>query len=166
MSLKAFLFVYVLGGLTFVPLTVGLGLLYLYYTLPQPNFYGNLKNDPAQLTKEGDENAVFKSGTDDLAEKFHRKHESDVAAGYFAVTREWVPGGVSGKPPEIRTPAGEAVAAESPSVYQSMYRSIFDRVHKPTIEPGKDGASKVMRRTNNIFYIVLRWEISRRLDPD
>lgn len=157
-SLKLLVFVYVLGGLTFIPVTIGLVLLYSFYALPQPNTQGVSKNDAAQLVKQDDEKVVFRSGTDDLAEKFHRKHESDVAAGYFAVKREWIPGGVSGKPPEVRTPAGEVVASESPSVYQSMYRSIFDRVQKSTIEPGKDGTGKTAKRANDVFYIVLRYD--------
>ncbi|KAI9829735.1 MAG: hypothetical protein M1826_005478 [Phylliscum demangeonii] len=43
------------------------------------------------------------------------------------------------------------VAAESPSVYQSMYRSIFDRNKAPTTEQGKS-----VKRARNIFFVVLR----------
>lgn len=157
MSFKAFVYVYLLGGITFIPLVLGLTLLYAYYTLPEQKESDNAsKADPSYLVKEGDEKVVLKTGTDDLAEKFHRKHESDVAAGYFAVCREYVPGGVNGKPPEKLSPAGEVVAAESPSVYQTMYRSIFERVQKPSIEPNKDNAGKPVKRTNNVFYVVLR----------
>ena len=156
-SVSWFLFVYVFGGITFVPLLIGIVFLHAHYTLPPPNDESLKPNDdPAQLLRPEDEKAVFRSGTDDLAEKFHRKHDSDVAAGYFAVCREYVPGGVNGKPPEKLTPAGEFVAQESPSVYQSMYRSIFDRTQKPTIEPGKDSAGKTVKKANNVFYVVLR----------
>ncbi|KEF54967.1 uncharacterized protein A1O9_08619 [Exophiala aquamarina CBS 119918] len=152
-----FLFVYVLGGLTFLPLLVILVLLHAYYTLPEAKETTSnaeaASDDPAELARPGDDKTSFKSATDDLVEKFHRKHDSDVAAGYFAVCREYVPGGVNGKPPERLTPAGETVAQESPSVYQTMYRSIFDRSQKPTIEPNKDPAG---RRSNNVFYVVLR----------
>ncbi|KAJ5233702.1 uncharacterized protein N7469_005468 [Penicillium citrinum] len=103
----------------------------------------------------GDDEYSLKSGTDQLAEKFHRTHDSDVAAGYFAVCREYVPGGVNGKPPERTTPAGEVVAAESPSVYQAMYRSLFDRKQTPSIEPAKSNG-KNAKRARNVFYIVLR----------
>lgn len=152
-----FLFVYVLGGLTFVPLVIAVLLAFVYYTSPEASDSSSTKrNDPAELARKNDEPLVFKSGTDDLAEKFHRRHDSDVAAGYFAVTREYVPGGVNGKPPERLTPAGEVVANESPSVYQTMYRSIFDRSQKATIEPGKDGAGRTVKRPNNVFYVVLR----------
>jgi hypothetical protein len=60
------------------------------------------------------------------------------------------------EPPERTTPSGEVVAAESPSVYQSMYRSIFDRQQKPTIQPNKaDG--KPVKRARNVFFVVLRY---------
>ena len=155
--LKWFLFVYVLGGLTFAPLCIGLLLAFIYYTSIPPIDHTSTKgNDPAEITRPNDEKLIFKSGTDDLEEKFHRKHDSDVAAGYFAVCREYVPGGVNGKPPDKLSPAGEVVSKESPSVYQSMYRSIFDRSSKATIDPSKDGGGKTVKRPNNVFYVVLR----------
>jgi hypothetical protein len=156
-SFKAFLYVYLIGGITFIPLLLCLLFLIAYYTLPNPNEIQKAvpKEDPSQLLRDGDEKVILKTGTDDLAEKFHRKHEADVAAGYFAVCREYVPGGVNGKPPEIKTPAGEVVASESPSIYQSMYKSIFDRAQRPTIEPNKE-TGKSVKWTNNVFYVVLR----------
>lgn len=152
-----FLFAYVLGGLTFLPLVLSLIILSVYLTLPsappQPPEQSEQTQDP--IKRPADDQYSLKSGTDALAEKFQRAHESDVAAGYFAVCREYVPGGVNGKPPERTTPAGEVIAAESPSVYQSMYRSLFDRKQAPTIEPGK-GNGKSGKRARNVFYIVLR----------
>lgn len=90
-----------------------------------------------------------------FAEKFQRSHEADVAAGYFAVCREYVPGGINGKPPERTTPAGAVVAMESPSVYQTMYRSIFDRKQGPSLDPGK-GNGRTVKRARNVFFVVLR----------
>lgn len=160
-SIQWFLFVYVLGGLTFIPLVIVLVFLHAYYTLPPAKDEGEkttrVTDDPAQLLRAEDDKVAFKTGTDNLAEQFHRKHDSDVAAGYFAVCREYVPGGVMGKPPDKITPAGDVVVQESPSVYQSMYRSIFDRSQKPTIEPNKDSTGKNAKKTNNVFYVVLRW---------
>jgi len=157
MSFRSLLLIYIFGGLTFVPLVLVAFLLFAYYTLPQPeNDRGASKEDPAYLVHDGDEKIILKTATDDLAEKFHRKHESDVAAGYFAVCREYVPGGVNGKPPERLTPAGEVVAQESPSIYQNMYRSIFERVQKPSLEPQKDGGNKAVKKASNVFYVVLR----------
>jgi hypothetical protein len=148
-----FLIVYTLGGVTFIPLLVALFLLHAHYTLP---LYDNSttppSDDPADIKRAGDEKTILKTATDALAEQFLRKHESDVAAGYFAVRREYVPGGVNSKPPDKLSPAGEVVGPESPSVYQSMYRSIFDRSQKPTINPSQDKTTKA----NSVFYIVLR----------
>lgn len=156
-SFGSFLFVYILGGLTFVPLVLSLVFLFIYLTLPQlpppPQQECEQARDP--LRRDTDDQESLKSGTDALAEEFHRTHESDVAAGYFAICREYVPGGVNGKPPERTTPAGEVIAAESPSVYQTMYRSLFDRKQAPSIEPAK-GNAKNGKRARNVFFIVLR----------
>lgn len=177
-SLRGFLFVYILGGVTFLPLVLSLCFLFVYLTLPQASSLSQQQqqqpqqqekqqqqdswdekktkttNDP--LRRPTDDQESLKSGTDALAEEFHRTHESDVAAGYYAVCREYVPGGVNGKPPERTTPAGEVVTAESPSVYQAMYRSLFDRKQAPSIEPSK-GNAKGGKRARNVFYIVLRY---------
>ncbi|KAJ5780950.1 hypothetical protein N7457_006110 [Penicillium paradoxum] len=155
-SLASFLFVYALGGITFIPLILSLLLLYGYLTLPSaPKPQQSCEKAPDPIRQSTDDDFSLKSGTDQLAENFHRTHDSDVAAGYFAVCREYVPGGVNGKPPERTTPAGEVVAAESPSVYQTMYRSLFDRKQAPSIEPAKANG-KTIRRARNVFYIVLR----------
>ena len=148
---------YTLGGLTLIPLCIAVILLHAYLTLPERKYQPRkLEHDPAGIRRPGDDGVVLKSTTDTLAEQFHRKHEADVAAGYFAVCREYVPGGVNGKPPDRLSPAGEIIAHESPSVYQSMYRSIFDRSQKPSIEPKTEGA-KVIKHATNVFYVVLRF---------
>ncbi|KAJ5152946.1 uncharacterized protein N7482_009424 [Penicillium canariense] len=155
-SLGSFLVVYVLGGLTFIPLVLSVVILLVYLTLPNappPDQPCERASDP--LCRPADDEHSLKSGTDQLAEKFHRSHDSEVATGYFAVCREYVPGGVNGKPPERTTPAGEVVAAESPSVYQAMYRSLFDRKQAPSIEPAKSNGKNI-KRARNVFYIVLR----------
>jgi hypothetical protein len=155
-SIAWFLFVYVLGGVSFIPLLLGLVFLHAYTTFPTKND-SELPptDDPANIKRTSDDTINLKTATDTLAEQFYRKHESDVAAGYFAVCREYVPGGINGKPPERKTPAGEVVATESPSVYQSMYRSIFDRQPKSTIEPNKSNGRNV-KKANNVFFVVLR----------
>ncbi|PGH26677.1 hypothetical protein AJ80_01623 [Polytolypa hystricis UAMH7299] len=155
-SLGSFLFVYVLGGVTFIPLILGLFLLHAHLTLPLVSQDSEqTKEDASDIRRPNDDQYSLKTGTDELAEKFQRAHEADVAAGYFAVCREYVPGGVNGKPPERTTPAGEVVAAESPSVYQSMYRSIFDRKQAPTIDPAKSNG-KNTKKARNVFFVVLR----------
>jgi len=144
-SLSSLLTAYLLGGVTFLPLLITSVLVYSYYTLPQSSLSPDLT-----LSKD-----VFGKADEDLGlkEKLEkRSNEHDVAAGYFAVCRDYVPGGVNGKPPERTTPAGETIAAESPSVYQSMYRSIFERkTPSPSIEAGKP-----VKKARNVFYVVLR----------
>lgn len=143
-------------GLFVVPALLAILFLHAYLSFPirhEPSDeYDNLSQ---KLERPNDDKDTLQTSTDELAAKFQRKHESDVAAGYYAVCREYVPGGVNGKPPERTTPAGEVVATESPSVYQSMYRSIFDRKEKPTLEPTK-GNGRSVKRANNVFYVVLR----------
>lgn len=156
-SFGSFLFVYILGGLTFIPLILSLVVLSVYLTLPVSSLPPPRECEQTRdlIKRPADDQYSLKSGTDELAEKFHRTHESDVAAGYFAVCREYAPGGVNGKPPERTTPAGEVIAAESPSVYQAMYRSLFDRKQTPTIDPAK-GNAKNGKKARNVFFIVLR----------
>jgi hypothetical protein len=93
-----------------------------------------------------------------------RNHEPDTFAGYFAVCREYVPGGVNGKPPDRTTPAGAVVSMESPSVYQSMYRSIFDR--NKAASPSIDAANTRNKRARNVFYVVLRYALQRSASND
>ncbi|KAL3434008.1 hypothetical protein BDV09DRAFT_170835 [Aspergillus tetrazonus] len=154
---NSFLFVYLLGGFTFLPLVLSLFLLYSYLVLPPSSPQSERVSDSADTSihRPNDDQFSLKSGTDELAEEFYRTHDTDVAAGYFVVCREYVPGGVNGKPPERTTPAGEVVGTESPSVYQTMYRSLFDRKQSPTIDPAKNMARNG-KRTRNMFYIVLR----------
>lgn len=161
MGLFNVLFVYLLGGLTFIPLVLSLSLLYSYLVLPPPSPQSKRASDSADtpINHPDDDQYSLRSRTDELAEKFYRTHDTDVAAGYFVVCREYVPGGVNGKPPERTTPAGEVIAAESPSVYQTMYRSLFDRKQAPTIEPARNTA-KNGKRARNMFYIVLRYLLS------
>ncbi|KAL3454045.1 hypothetical protein BJX65DRAFT_262712, partial [Aspergillus insuetus] len=153
---NSFLFAYFLGGLTLLPLVLSLILIYSYLFLPSSSPQSDHASASASsICRSNDDQYSLKSGTDELAEKFYRTHDTDVAAGYFVVCREYVPGGVNGKPPERTTPAGEVITAESPSVYQAMYRSLFDRKQAPTIEPTKTTA-KNAKRARNMFYIVLR----------
>lgn len=152
-SFAAYIVVYILGGLTFIPFVLALVVLHAYLTLPAPSEpAAHDEQNENTLQHPNDDELSLKSGTDLLADNFQRTHESDVAAGYFAVCREYVPGGVNGKPPERTTPAGEVVPAGSPSVYQSMYRSIFDRKQPPTIDP----AGVTGRKARNVFFVVLR----------
>ena len=167
-SFTGFVFIYVLGGITFIPLVICAVLLHAHLTFPDRSKPSTASSGDAQPLLDKDGARLETSDRDDLSdlptdlpeELKPRVHEPDVAAGYFAVCREYVPGGVNGKPPERTTPAGSVIATESPSVYQSMYRSLFDRkkTSQPSIEGGKAGARQA-KRANNVFYVVLRYNI-------
>jgi len=152
-----FLIIYFIGGLTLLPLVISVILLHAYFTFPRRSIKTGVQATSEELLQRpGDDDNSLKSGTAALADKFQRGREPDVAAGYFAVCREYVPGGINGKPPERTTPAGAVVAAESPSVYQSMYRSIFDRKQGPSLDGGK-GNGKNVKKARNVFFVVLRY---------
>jgi hypothetical protein len=96
-SFTGFLFAYVLGGLTFIPLVLAVVFLHAFFTLPiKSESSTSNTREPGDIRRAHDDEASLKSGADVLAEQFTRKHETDVAAGYFAVCREYVPGGVNG----------------------------------------------------------------------
>lgn len=156
-TLTGFLFAYLIGGLTFIPLLLALLFAHAYLASPTHNQFIETDSSRSDLRQPNDVDDASKVGIQVLAEKLvSRNHEADVAAGYFAVTREYVPGGINGKPPERTTPAGTVVAAESPSVYQSIYRSVFDR-NKPSLLEINKGNSKAKQKARNVFFVVLRF---------
>ncbi|KAI5295212.1 hypothetical protein KEM52_002025 [Ascosphaera acerosa] len=161
-SFRAYLTVYVLGGVTFVPLVLVLAIVIGYLTLPTDDAAEH-RNHAPQGSPRDDSRAGAEDGSlaesldgDGLPDKFKTTHESDVAAGYFAVLREYAPRNVSWKVPERNnSPPSENPASESPSVYQSVYRSIFERKTSPTIEPTKEHG-KASKKSNSVFYVVIR----------
>ncbi|KAI9653828.1 MAG: hypothetical protein M1829_001123 [Trizodia sp. TS-e1964] len=152
-EITVYLLIYVLGGITFIPFLLTITILHAYLTLPNADPSASITlND--SLQRDGDPEDNIQTGLP--AEKFlSRGQEADVTAGYFAVCREFVPGGINGKPPERSSPAGPVVAAESPSVYQSMYRSLFDRAKTVNTDTSK-GNGKPLKRARNMFFVVLR----------
>src|SRR3712207_206588 len=112
MGFLLFLLGYIIGGATLIPaLLVGF---YFSFSFQIPEQRDELKeegDDESQALKANDEKTLHKL-----------RHEPDVAAGYFAVTREFVPAGINGKPPERASQVGTTAKAEdsSPSMYQTM----------------------------------------------
>lgn len=159
-GLLAFLLIYILGGLTFIPLVVAGFVAHAYFTLPTyaDTTYREGKVD--SIIEPGDNLDAIKKAQDSLGERFQPRgnNEGDTYSGYFYCSREYVERWwqVQGKPPERVTPVGSmTVSAASPSVYQSMYRSIFER--KPAASPIESkGVGKPQKRGGNYFYIVLR----------
>lgn len=157
MGSLSLLLAYLIGGLTFLPLLIVSLLVHAYFVFPIRDDIALSESDTPSLLRDGDDIDAIKRAQKTLGEQPRSEHETDVAAGYFAVCREYVPGGVNGKPPERTTPTGfTTVSTPSPSVYQSMYRSIFDRKQsvgslgtKYRANPPKNGG--------NVFYVVLRY---------
>ncbi|KAK4040695.1 hypothetical protein C8A01DRAFT_35253 [Parachaetomium inaequale] len=159
MSWSTFLSAYLLGGITFLPLVVVVVLAHAHISFPYRQ-----DADPSQtpasdddLVQPGDDIEPLKAAQKDGTKPRAVHHEQDVAAGYFAVCREYTPMGINAKPIERSTPVGSAtVAAPSPSVYQTMYRSIFDRKQAPGPLDNKNGGSQRPKKAGNVFYVVLR----------
>lgn len=160
MSWTAFLLTYLLGGITFVPLVLVTVLLHAHLTFPvrQDERAVPVAASPEDdIVQAGDDIAALKAAQkDENKAKAPSRVDSDVAAGYFAVCREYTPMGINAKPIERSTPVGSTtVAAPSPSVYQTMYRSLFDRKqnHGPL---DNQNAGLRPKKAGNVFYVVLR----------
>jgi hypothetical protein len=150
-DITTLLLVYILGGLTFIPVTVCLFFLYAYFVFPE------ILRDPLEppLERDGDDD-VFKTEDENLVRRL--ANSVDVAAGYFLVTREFVPGGVNGKPPERASLVGSSTPKESSaSVYQSMYRTLFDRKSSFGVADNGNGQKGRGKRAMNEFFVVLRY---------
>ncbi|KAJ6264140.1 hypothetical protein Dda_0282 [Drechslerella dactyloides] len=148
-----FWFAYFLGAATFLPALCGLVFALAYLTFPTV-----LHDEPAEdhaIRLPADDDKVFAAAEEVARLKRKNSQEKDqqapqdVAAGFFAVTREYVPGGVNGKPPERPTPNGN-LPTESPSVYQTMYRSLFER------KPAATSSVSTNVKGKNVFFVVLR----------
>ncbi|KAF4985744.1 hypothetical protein FDECE_16348 [Fusarium decemcellulare] len=159
-SLTALLVAYLLGGVTFIPLVIISLFAYGFYSSPYRNDAGPTETShDGNIVHKGDDTTALEA-----AKKTHKDenrahaNDLDVAAGYFAVCREYTPMGINAKPIERSTPVGSTtVASPSPSVYQTMYRSIFER--KPTPGPldnNSNGTSQRPKNAGNVFYVVLR----------
>ena len=155
MGFLAFLVIYIFGGLTFLPLLAVASFTYFYHTAPvvhQQESFITSADEAAGIVKTNDEKTLDRL-----------KSEQDDAAGYFAVTREWTPGGINGKPPERITPMGAtSIKGEEPS--QSMYQAVVGSIFNRKGNGGKgdaNGAPK-KKRAANVFYVVLRYDLSRQ----
>lgn len=160
-SWSGFLFAYFLGGVTFLPLVVLVVLFHAHYTFPTRHDVGPPSDDKDNIVQPGDDLAALDDAKKDDAKTKPNPH-LDVASGYFAVCREYTPMGINAKPIERSTPVGSTtVAAPSPSVYQTMYRSIFDRkgANSPGAAAGSGENNSMSQRpknAGNVFYVVLR----------
>ncbi|KAI0886228.1 uncharacterized protein GGS22DRAFT_160309 [Annulohypoxylon maeteangense] len=158
MSWTGFLLTYLFGGVTFIPLAIAVVLLHAHYTFPvrDDSPLRDDANDADNIVQPGDDISALRD-TQKEESKQRLVVENDVAAGYFAVCREYTPMGINAKPIERSTPVGSTtVAAPSQSVYQSMYRSIFDRKQTPGPLDDHKSVSQRPKKAGNVFYVVLR----------
>lgn len=158
MGWTAFLLTYLFGGITFLPLVVASILLHAYFTFPYRDDADKLPTSTeSDHVQPGDDVTALKATKKDDAKLRTNHKDYEVAAGYFAVCREYTPMGINAKPIERATPVGSAtVAAPSPSVYQTMYRSIFDRKQPPSPLENSNGMNQRPKKAGNVFYVVLR----------
>ncbi|KAJ2903366.1 PH domain-containing protein [Zalerion maritima] len=165
-SFTSFLAVYVLGGVTFIPLVLISVLLAGFYTFPYRDDLGDNpeKFDQDGLHQPGDDMTALEAvlGSDKRGKERARSHQdADEAAGYFAVCREYTPLGINAKPIERTTPAGSAtVASPSQSIYQTMYRGIFERRQAPGPTDNSNNSNSPMsqrpKKAGNVYYVILR----------
>ncbi|KAK1758377.1 testis-expressed sequence 2 protein [Echria macrotheca] len=158
MGWTLFLFAYFLGGITLLPLLLIAVLAHAHLTFPYrddgPPSSASTADD---IVQPGDDLDALAAAQKEDAKTRVAHHEPDVAAGYFAVCREYTPMGINAKPIERTTPVGSAtVASPSPSVYQTMYRSIFDRKQTASPIDNHGNGSQRPRKAGNVFYVVLR----------
>jgi hypothetical protein len=162
MGWTAFLLTYLLGGITFLPLFVAVIFAHAYFNSPHRQVTDGSQTSAVEddLVQPDDDLEPLRAAQKDGAKPRAVQHDLDVAAGYFAVCREYTPMGINAKPIERSTPVGSAtVAAPSPSVYQTMYRSIFDRKQTPGPLDNKIGSSQRPKKAGNVFYVVLRYAL-------
>jgi hypothetical protein len=158
-ALVSYILTYLLGGLTFIPLIVLAILYHAHITQPVVDPESFHKRDVLELSTSEEDAAVNELENLPI-EISHRVHEPDVAAGYFIICREYTPSVMAGKPTEKAPSSTSAAPGSSPSVYQSMYRSIFER--GKTQSPSLDGGQKGNKKVRNTFFVVIRSVYSSR----
>ncbi|KAF2724646.1 hypothetical protein K431DRAFT_281602 [Polychaeton citri CBS 116435] len=182
MGFKTLAFVYALGGVTFLPLLALLVILPAWFWLPKTDGLGTRSDG------EGGSDALATSLEEDAADALHhekdgREPEERGASGVFAVLRTYDfalastaltsrssgSGNVGGSGNTNDPNDNGELPAQSDSVYQAMYRSVFDRSNKNKDvnalrsegDDGNpnDGGSRSRGKLNasrHLFYIVLR----------
>ncbi|KAK8176292.1 putative integral membrane protein conserved region-domain-containing protein, partial [Phyllosticta citribraziliensis] len=151
-SATTYLLVYLIGGLTFLPLCLVIVLSYVVFTSQKTETDRDIvlpKRRSARITTdEEDPRKVYRDES--------QLPEPHFAAGYFAVCREYTPGVMNGKPLERTTSTRPNSGPESLSVYQSMYRSIVNRNKSQASSMGTNTTTSRARANSNFFYVVLR----------
>lgn len=141
---------YVFGGLTFIPLA----LFVAFLLLPKPITDDGPHNaDPFEKEKYNGGASEHPTTEKDGLEAPPSLEGSDVAAGHFEVCREFKPVGNTRSPLErIDTSSGST--PETPSMYRTMYKSIFERPKGTNLV---ESDRQKQKRSRNIFFIVMRY---------
>jgi hypothetical protein len=142
--------VYILGGITLLPLLLLVALPFL--SKPVTGNLTKREDGTGQMGVEHDTSAS-RGGLPAQA----ILQEPDVAAGYFTVCREYNLAGAKLGIQEKKTLWNAENSSDPPSVYQTMYRNLFDRNKaQPAPKDGHHTPPKPPRRAPNSFFIVLR----------
>ena len=153
-SLIQFSLIYLLGGLTLLPLAIVVILCHAYVWLPVAYTNELCDANSGEINKTHDSHDDAKERPETCSEP---ARSNMLIAGYFTVLREFIPGGFNSRPSDRVTSAGTVIHTESLNVYQSMYRSIFDRGKSQTaLLDGHNAFGKTLKRMKNAYYIVLR----------
>lgn len=153
--------VYVVGGVTFLPLVaISIFLLGLYTFPYREDIDDATSHARSDLVQSGDDVTALEATlntTRERKDKLRSSQDADEAAGYFAVCRDYFPMGVSAKPIERTTSAGTTtITAPSQSIYQTMYRGIFERRSGPSPIENNNPISQRSKKTGNVYYVILR----------
>ncbi|QIW99293.1 hypothetical protein AMS68_004811 [Peltaster fructicola] len=160
MSFRALLLAYIFGGLTFLPLLLVSILAVLWYSSP-------IVDEGSRDTSVTTDAQIKAKEAAELAAQNSKSPTDGAASATFAVLRRYDFQGATAAFKEASNLAaqveatGESKGSESISVYQSMYRSVFDR-NKNAANPLQEGETAQQnvnakaRARGKVFYIVLR----------
>nr|POF05418.1 putative ph domain-containing protein [Quercus suber] len=168
MTLASLAFTYVLGGLTFVPLLLVLILVPAWYLLPTADRSDAVKD----VTKRTGQNEELADSSSVDGQDLGATGDG-AASGTFAVLRSYhfqsaltALNAKTGNAANTNGTIEGAPDTSGESVYQSMYRSVFDRNKSANTtsallqqeETADEGNAKARRKTvpTSVFYIVLR----------
>ena len=166
MTFKSLLYAYLLGGVTFLPLLLVAVVATAWFTFPQvPDQDKPPKRDDTQgnevdlKSKDvGHEDTFSSEGAANATFAVLRSYNFQTALSALGTKTNAASNGAD--------TAGEGAAQESVSVYQSMYRSVFDRsktalnrnplTEEDEASSGAQARIRAAASARNIFHIVLR----------
>lgn len=168
MSFKSLLSAYLIGGVTFLPLLLIAIVATAWFTFPQVP-----KNDQQTQTRDDKqgENVSFKSKDASQEDSFSPEGAANATVAVLRSYNFQTALSALGTKPNAASngtadAAGEGMGQESMSVYQSMYRSVFDRsktalnrnplTEEDEASSGAQARIRAAASARNVFHIVLR----------